>query len=97
MGFIPQKHKGSSGTPMNSECQHPSQPGKNRFPILEKKKRDQFLEPYKLPGLNHKEKENLNRMVLMQGDFNSNQKPPDHKRPEQGGFAGEFYQHPKKI
>lgn len=75
----------------------PQSTWKKQVSYPRKKKRDQFLEPYKLPGLNHKEKENLNRMVLMQGDFNSNQKPPDHKRPEQGGFAGEFYQHPKKI
>ena len=52
---------------------------------------DTFLETYKLPELNHEEKENLNRSYK-QGDRISIKKTPNNKKsPEPDGLTGEFY------
>ena len=53
---------------------------------------DKFLETYKLPKLNQKEIENLNRSITNKEMEWVIKKLPTNKSPGPDGFTGEFYQ-----
>ena len=52
---------------------------------------DTFLEKYNLLKLNEEEGESLNRLITGDKIETVIKKLSTHKRPELGGFTGEFY------
>ena len=53
---------------------------------------DKFLEKYNFPKKNHKETENLNRLITSTEIENIIRNLPSNKSPVPDGFTAEFYQ-----